>query len=64
MVVKLTRYDASKAATTRHNALKKEVAEHGLAEVIFAIRQKMAISYTRYGCMKRDIKWMVENLHE
>jgi len=58
--IKLARYDKKKCITTRHNALRKEVEEHGLGNVIFALRTKMTTAYIGRGKLKADIKWVKE----
>jgi len=60
MVVKLTYYDKKKCVTTRHNALKKEVVEHGLGEVILSLRNKYMTAYTGRGKLKSDIRYLKE----
>lgn len=58
MVVKLTHYDKKKSVTTRHNALRKDVEEHGLGEVILALRNKYVNAFVGRGKLKADIKWV------
>jgi hypothetical protein len=64
MTVKLTHYSKKKCISTRRKKLLQEVEEHGLGEVVLALRSMYIQAYTHRGVLKNDLKWLTENAKE
>jgi hypothetical protein len=62
--VKLKQYSKKKSIGTRHKALLKEVEEHGLGDVVLALRNMYIQAYTHRGVLKNDLKWLTEQTKE
>jgi hypothetical protein len=60
----LDTYNPSKCAQTRRNALRKEVKEHGLGEVILSLRMMMTTAYSNHSRIKNDVKWLHKTMKE
>lgn len=60
-MVKLEIYHKNENIKKRHTALEKEIATHGIGEVVYTLRQMYMEAYTHRQVLKNDRKWVIEN---